>query len=158
MEFFQLLPVLPILFFIGMWLAVTFLLSYLSGWVSLKRHYLAAQPHIVARVRISAAQMGRFGSLGTMRNALTIGINPEGILLQLFILFRINSRDLFIPWRDITVTRGKSLFFDYIEFHFRREPSIPLRIYGKAGASIQTLAGVAWPRETPRDPARELVR
>ena len=71
--------------------------------------------------------------------------------MRMFILFRLNCRDLFIPWRDITVSRGRSMFVDFVEFHFRQAPKIAVRIYGKAGEVIQALAGPAWPGEMPRE-------
>ena len=143
-----------ILFFIGVWLAVTFLLSYISGWAFLARHYRAAQPFAGRYERIRSSQMGPRGPFGSARNALYAGVDPQGLHLRMFILFRLNCRDLFIPWPDITVTRGKSFFTDFVELHFRQAPKIGLRIYGKAGGMIKTLAGPAWPAEAPQDVAR----
>ena len=69
----------------------------------------------------------------------------------MFILFRVNCRDLFIPWPDITVARGREWFMDFVEFQFRQAPKIRLRVYGKAGDVIKALAGPAWPAEAPPD-------
>lgn len=134
-----------VLFFVAMWLGVTFLLSYITGWAFLAKHYRAAQPYAGRFERLPQSQMGRFGIFGGARNAVYIGIEPAGLHLRMFILFRINCRDLFIPWRDISVRRGKALFRDYIEFRFAREPALGLRVFGQAGEVIQTLAGPAWP-------------
>jgi hypothetical protein len=137
--------------FILLWLAVTFLLSYISGWAFLAEHYRAAQPYAGRYERIRSSQMGPLGPFGGARNALNVGIDHEGLHLRMFILFRLNCRDLFIPWRDITVSRGRSMFVDFVEFHFRQAPKIAVRIYGKAGEVIQALAGPAWPGEMPRE-------
>jgi hypothetical protein len=139
---------------LGIWLVVTFLLSYISGWAFLAEHYRAARPYAGRYERIRSSQMGPLGPFGGARNAVNLGIDPEGLHLRMFILFRINCRDLFIPWRDITVSRGRSYFMDYVEFHFRQAPKIGLRIYGKAGAVIRALAGPAWPAEPPLDIVR----
>jgi hypothetical protein len=140
-----------ILFIAGIWLVVTFLLSYISGWVYLARHYRAARPFAGRFERIRASQMGPLGPFGGARNALYLGIDPHGLHLRMFILFRVNCRDMFVPWSEITVTRGRSFFRDYLEFHFRREPKIGVRIFGHAGDVIKALAGPAWPAEAPRD-------
>jgi hypothetical protein len=140
-----------VLFFIAVWLAVTFLLSYISGWAFLARQYRAALPFAGRYERMRSSQMGPLGPFGGARNALYVGIDPQGLHLRMFILFRVNCRDLCIPWPEITVTRGKSFFTDYVEFHFRQAPKIGLRIFGKAGEVIKTLAGPAWPAEPPRD-------
>jgi len=137
--------------FILLWLAVTFLLSYISGWAFLAEHYRAARPYAGRYERIRSSQMGPLGPFGGARNALNVGIDHEGLHLRMFILFRLNCRDLFIPWRDITVSRGRSMFVDFVEFHFRQAPKIAVRIYGKAGEVIQALAGPAWPGEMPRE-------
>ena len=137
--------------FVLLWLAVTFLLSYISGWAFLAEHYRAARPYAGRYERIRSSQMGPLGPFGGVRNALNVGIDHEGLHLRMFILFRLNCRDLFIPWRDITVSRGRSMFVDFVEFHFRQAPKIAVRIYGKAGEVIQALAGPAWPGEMPRE-------
>jgi hypothetical protein len=143
-----------ILFFAGMWLTVTWLLSYVSGWAFLARHYRAARPFAGRYERIRASQMGPLGPFGGARNALYVAIDPQGLHLRMFILFRVNCRDLFIPWDEITVTRGRSFFMDFVEFHFRQAPRIGVRIFGKAGDVIKALAGPAWPAETPPDVVR----
>jgi hypothetical protein len=146
------LPQLGIaLAFVGLWLGVTFLLSYVSGWAFLAEHYRAARPYAGRYERIRSSQMGPLGPFGGARNALNVGIDHEGLHLRMFILFRLNCRDLFIPWRDVTVNRGRSMFVDFVEFQFRQAPKIGVRIYGKAGEVIQALAGPAWPAEMPRE-------
>lgn len=136
-------------FFAAVWLAVTYLLSYISGWAFLARYYRAVRPFDGRYERIRASQMGPLGPFGGARNALYVGIDPQGLHLRMFILFRINCRDLFIPWADISVTRGRSFFQDFVEFHFRQAPKISVRIFGKAGDVIKAVAGEAWPAEAP---------
>jgi len=43
--------------FVLLWLAVTFLLSYISGWAFLAEHYRAAQPYAGRYERIRSSQM-----------------------------------------------------------------------------------------------------
>ena len=144
-------PLAVLLMFAGVWLAITYLLSYISGWAFLAKHYRAARPFAGRYERIRSSQMGPLGPFGGARNALNVGVDEEGLHLRMFILFRLNCRDLFIPWRDITVSRGKSFFADFVDFHFRQTPKVGVRIYGKAGEVIRALAGPAWPAAAPRD-------
>jgi hypothetical protein len=146
-------PVAFLLLFVGMWLAVTYLLSYISGWVTFAKYYRATRPFNGANVRVRGAQMGR-SLMGNFRNVLTVGVNTEGISLHLLFLFAINSPDLFVPWPDITVSRGRRWFMEYIEFRFKRAPDIPLRVFGRPGGEIQGAAGAKWPKEAPRDVVR----
>jgi hypothetical protein len=143
-----------LLLFVAMWLAVTFLLSYISGWAFLAERYRAKQRFAGRYERIRSSQMGRLGPFGSARNALYAGVDDAGLHLRMFVLFRVNCPDLFVPWREITVSRGKSFFVDYVEFRFREAPKIGVRIYGKAGEVIRAMAGPAWPAEAMPDVVR----
>ena len=61
--------------------------------------------------------------------------------MHMLFLFAINSPDLFVPWSDVSVTRGRQFFFDYIELKFRQAPGIPLRIYGASAERVVEAAG-----------------
>ena len=87
------------------------------------------------------------GATGQFRNVLTLWVGTEGIQLRLQLLFRINSPDLFVPWTEITVTRGRQLFFNYIELKFRQAPDIPLRMYGEAAERVCAAADEHWPEK-----------
>jgi hypothetical protein len=140
-----------LLMFAGICLAITFLLSYISGWAMLARHYRAIRPFAGRYERIRSSQMGPLGPFGGARNALYLGVDADGLHLRMFILFRLNCRDLFMPWQQVAVLRGKSFFLEYVEFRFSRSPKIGVRIYGTAGEVIRALAGPAWPAEAPHD-------
>jgi hypothetical protein len=142
-----------LLMFAAVWLAVTFLLSYISGWALLAKHYRAALPFRGRYERVRSSQMGPLGPFGGARNALYVGVDEGGLHLRMFILFRLNCRDLFMPWQQITVKRGRSFFVEYAEFRFLKAPKIGVRIYGKAGEVIRALAGQAWPIEAPQESA-----
>lgn len=148
------LPLAYILFLAGGWLVVTFALSYISGWAFLARRYRAQQPFGGRFERVRSSQMGPLGPFGGARNSMYVGIDPHGLHLRMFILFRLNCRDLFIPWSEITVSRGRSFFMDFVEFEFRQVAKIHVRIFGKAGDAIKALAGPAWPAEAPPDVVR----
>jgi hypothetical protein len=142
-------PLLVAACFVGLWLFVTWLISHTSGWVTLARIYRAENAATGIPVRLRAVRMG-CSLLGQYRNVLTLWAGANGIQLHMLFLFAINSPDLFIPWSDITVTRGRQWFFDYVELRFRGAPEIPLRIYGEAAARVQEAAGADWPEVKAR--------
>ncbi len=142
-------PLLAASCFVALWIAVTWLLSYTSGWVALARIYRASREAGGIPVRLRAARMGR-NLVGQFRNVLTLWVGSDGLQLRLQFFFRINSPDLFFPWTDVSVTRGRQFFFDYVELKFRQAPEIPLRIYGKSGELVREAAGDDWPETKPR--------
>ena len=139
-------PLLVTSCFVALWVAVTWLLSYASGWVALARLYRADRGAVGIPVRMRAARMGR-GATGQFRNVLTLWVGTEGIQLRLQWLFRINSPDLFVPWTEIAVTRGRQFFFDYIELKFLQAPDIPLRLYGESAERVCAAAAEHWPEK-----------
>jgi hypothetical protein len=139
-------PLSGALAFAALWIAVTWLLSHTSGWVRLAQRYRADREAQGIPVRVRAARMGR-GPLGRYRNVLTLWVSADGLHLRLLFWLRINSPDLFFPWSEVTVTRGRYLFFDYVELTFQQAPQIPLRIYGQSAEHLREAAGTDWPAE-----------
>lgn len=140
--------------FVALWLAISYAISYQIGWPALTRVYRATRPFRGERVRVRHAQFRR--SLGGgLNNALSIGVNAEGIELHMFILFSINCPRLFVPWRELRVSRGRWWRWSYVEFEFAQVPDGSLRIFGAAGERLREAAGAAWPeRPAPIDPIR----
>jgi hypothetical protein len=136
--------------FAALWIGVSSLVSYLSGWVSLAQRYRATGEASGIPVRVGVARLGRSG-IGRFRNVLTVWVGAGGLRLHLLFLFGINSRDLFVPWPDISVSRGRHFFADYVEFRFRGAPDIPLRIFGLAADQVRAAAGPHWPEDVARD-------
>jgi len=79
-------------------------------------------------------------------NCLTVGVNPAGLYLSVFFLFRFGHPNLLIPWADISVTQGKRGFLSiYTEFRFRQAPTIPFRVNERLAQRIMESAGGSWP-------------
>ena len=96
------------IFFIIMWCGVCFLLSRLSGWVSLAQHFRFKQSFPAERKHFRSGMVGWVG----YRSCLTVGINHEGLYLAVMPLFAIGSPPLFIPWRNVTgIKKGGRFFF-----------------------------------------------
>jgi len=137
-------PLLFLFCFAVLWIAVTSLVLYLSGWLALERSYRACNGAKGIPVRLRSAKLGR-GVIGQFRNVLTLWVGKEGLQLHVLVLFGPGRSDLFFPWADITVSRGRQFFSDYVELQFARAPGIPLRIYGHAAVMVREAAGDDWP-------------
>jgi hypothetical protein len=147
-------PLLGALFFVALWTAIAYAISFHIGWPALARHYRASQPFEGARVHVRHAQFERRLLGGGVNNAINIGVNAQGIEIRMFFLFRFNCPNLFVPWSDIRIGRGKFWFMRYVEFEFAKIPGSSVRIFGKAARRIQDAAGGAWPERITSDPIR----
>ena len=136
----------PELFFIGfvvLWIGILFVITRLGGWATLATFY-----------RLSGSFNGecwRFQSGGLRwkmgyNNCLTVGVNPAGLYLSVFFLFRFGHPSLFIPWADVSVATSKRGFLSiYTEFKFRQAPMIPFRVNERLAQRIMESAGGSWP-------------
>jgi len=131
-------------FFVFLWLGVNLGVAQLSGWGELSRCYRSGDPFEGRKWKFRRGQMRL---LMKYSNCLTIGANPQGLYLAVFFLFRIGHPRLLVPWQDISVTTGKTLFWKWIEFRFRQAPSVWLRIYGSLADEVRLTAGPFWPGE-----------
>ncbi len=83
--------------FVLIWGGVVWLLSWLSGWQRLARHYRT-------ELRPTGKPIGPFWAmlgLVSHRGTLTLQAAPEGLYLSIMVLFRIGHPPLLIPWSAI---------------------------------------------------------
>lgn len=126
----------PAFFVPCIWILVSFIIARIGGWWRLAKVY-------PAQANTLDGESWRFQSI-QMRwatgynNCVTVGTNPLGVGLSVLFLLRIGHPPLLFPWSDITVRRvKKSRFFpSMIEFRFRLEPSIPIRVNNKLFTKI----------------------
>jgi len=138
-------PLLVIAFFVVIWVVVSFVISKVSGWANLAGNYSSPNPFEGRCWRFQSAQM-RW--MSNYNNCLTVGANQQGLYLSIFIIMRIGHPPLFIPWRDISVTRKKIFWFRMVELGIGRETRLPFRIREKLANLLREAAGKSWPTET----------
>jgi hypothetical protein len=63
---------------------------------------------------------------------------------------------LLIPWEEISVTRRRFLFLQWVQFELGRELHIPLSIRPKLAERLRVAAGDRWPVERRQYAIREL--
>ena len=137
-------PLLPIAFFVLVWVVVGFLLGKVSGWAALGRDYAFPNPFDGKSWRFQCAQM-RW--MSNYNNCLTVGANEQGLYLSIFFVLRIGHPSLFIPWRDISVTRKKIWWARILELGLGQETPVPFRIREKLANRLKKAAGKSWPAE-----------
>lgn len=116
----------------GGWISVCWIISRIGGWALLAKAYpaqyaasLDGETH-----RFQSIQMRWATNYG---NCVTVRTNSLGIGLSVLWLLRIGHPPMLIPWSDITIqkVRRSRFFSPLIEFRFRLEPSVPVRINNK---------------------------
>lgn len=115
-----------ILFFVGIWIFISFTLSRVSGWTTLAQHYRADRSFDGQLIRFQAAQL-RYAT--NYNGCLDFGSNYEGLYVVPMFFFRAFHSPLLIPWSDITARPMKLWgIWNFIELRFQRAPGIPVRI------------------------------
>jgi hypothetical protein len=123
------------LFGVGMWMAVSIIVSNIGGWRDLAVEYRAS--HEFLDNRFSWRSAGMRGRVW-YRSCLTMGSSQEGLYVATSPLFRVGHPPLFIPWSDISASPQKVLWMDYVQLGFRRSPDVPFLIRRKL--AVQLLA------------------
>ena len=97
--------------FIGMWLVITGLLAHLGGWASLASSFRAEREFDGERFRFNSGSLGWSFFPVQYGNCLFVTVNPEGLRLSIFFMFRFLSPPLFIPWAKMESVEEKQIFF-----------------------------------------------
>jgi hypothetical protein len=114
------------------WVATSVLLSHVGGWAILGRQYSYSEEFVGGRWMFRSGQM-RY--LVGYNHCLTIGANREGLYISLVVPFLLGHPALFIPWREISVTRKRVLCFKQARLAQGREAPIPFQICERLASS-----------------------
>jgi hypothetical protein len=123
----------PILFFPVLWIAISGVLSLLSGWSSLATRFRANAPGGGETFGWVSGAMGfRFFPVN-YGHCLRVTSNPTGMGLSVLLPFRAFCPPLFIPWREVeSVENGRIFFASYAVIRLRDHWST-IKIRGNAG-------------------------
>ena len=129
-----------------LWLAVTTLLSYRSGWFDLMKAYPdQGEP-------VSARFPGQSGSLNgvSLRRILTLSVGPTGLRLGMLRLFGPFNRDVCVPWPFIAVTRTRRPLVGKIALVALGQPAIAvLALPAELADELARAAPGHWPEAGP---------
>src|SRR5438477_11166837 len=106
---------LPVFAFISIWIGVSAVLSYMSGWPKLAVEYRAQRPPCGKCYLLAGGKVGGVW----YRGCLTIYTSAEGLYMSVWPIFRFREPPLFIPWTEIHYQREKRwLWLRVIVFDF----------------------------------------
>ena len=134
----------PLFLFAAIWLGVTFLLSWLSGWRLLAQRFRAQEPWNGQRWGWQSARL----RVCSYNHCLTFGASPAALYLSIMPLFGLFNPALLIPWQEIEVETGKLFFgwYDTALLKLGTQERVSVRIYGKLVDRLRGAAGPGWPR------------
>jgi len=119
--------------FAALWVAISYVLSFVGGWRTLAEHYRA--PEDITTERNWRFQSGIMSGIMRYNGALSIGTNRTGMRLSMLFLFP-GHPTLFIPWSDVTVTAQKRLFVMLTVFQFARAPEATLALRERVAREV----------------------
>lgn len=131
--------------FFSLWLLVSLVISFTGGWLLLARRFRSEAPFVGSKW---SGQSGWMRGLASYRSCLVVGANPSGLYLAVFFPFRVAHPPLFIPWSEVTLSRGRVFFVRTVRFQLGRENPISLSIRESLANKLQAAAGDAWPTES----------
>jgi hypothetical protein len=129
------------IFFVLMWFAVTVLLGFMSGWYSLMRRF-PDRPE--TPLRTFKNQSGTIGFVST-RSLLTLSVCPSGLRVGMMRIFGPFSKDFFVPWNEMNVSRKDWLLWKAAKISFGNPPGGSLTLMADLADRLARLAGKSWP-------------
>ncbi|MHB8413786.1 MAG: hypothetical protein ACYDDA_12090 [Acidiferrobacteraceae bacterium] len=125
------------LLFVALWLGLSGLLSYLSGWRRLAARFRATKELEGERFRFASGAIGSSTCLPvSYRGCLLFTVGSAGFRLALAFPFRFLSPPLFIPWAQVeSVTERRHWFVRHAIVHLRGYTT-RIMVPGRAGQSI----------------------
>jgi len=136
-----------VLYFIAVWVLVSYVIGLLSGWVFLSRRFRESGAFYSYQWPLQSIRMRTLW--GTYRNCANFGADEAGLYMAVFPIFRIGHPPLFIPWSEIQVVSGdRGLIFKKRKLLLGRQELIPLVVSLTLAHKLKEAAGQAWPVET----------
>lgn len=107
------------IFFIGMWILVTFVIAKM-GWAALVENYQFDDTFTGEKIGLISASINS----ANYKNSLILKYNDEGIYLKPIFLFRLFHKPVLIPWKEIKDIRDKKILFITIKELTVGHPSV----------------------------------
>lgn len=136
------LPVAIPLFFVVIWIGVTSLLSFLSGWFTLQQQFPNRDEKPLLQLNW---QSGFMGSLPVnFRNVLKVSVCPSGLRIGVLRVFGAFAHDFFVPWHAISATKKEFWMWQVTELTFGKPEIGKLLLYASTTDRLAE-AAKAWP-------------
>jgi hypothetical protein len=137
----QILYVLPIaipLFFAAIWIGVTTLIGFMSGWFTLMQQFPDRDEKPLVQLNWQSGFMGAIGV--NFRNVLKIGVCPSGLRIGVLRIFGLFAHDFFVPWHAIKATKKEWWMWQVTELSFGNPQVGRLMVYGYTAGHIAEAA------------------
>jgi hypothetical protein len=108
----------------GAWLLLGWLSSVLGGWSKLASRYRTTQPFNGKVFLTRSAMMG----ITRYSSCLTMGVNHEGLFLNVSIWMRLSHPPLFIPWTDMLGKIQESWLTKVLLVTFKFIPKVSMEL------------------------------
>jgi len=108
----------------GAWILLGWLSAILGGWTQLARLYAFRQPFDGQLFPTRSAMMG----MTRYANCLSLGANPKGFYLNVYIWMRLHHAPLLIPWEEMTGKIEKTWLAPIFVLSFKAFPGITMEL------------------------------
>ena len=126
-----------------MWLFVVSLISLLSGWKNLARHYAVDTPELAPKPQMKWQSFSMGYSpifAASYSRVVNISVTETYLYLSTMWLFRVGHKPLRIPFKDIEITDTKVLFFDIKRLATKQSPNIKIYMRPRLVEKIENFA------------------
>lgn len=128
-------------FFALLWLAVTVILGFVSGWYSLMRRF---PDRLETPLRTFKNQSGSMGPVGA-RSLLTLSVCPGGLRIGMMRIFGPFSKDFYVPWSEMSVVRRDRFLWKAARIAFGNPSVGSLTLTADLADRLARVAGKSWP-------------
>lgn len=104
--------------FVGFWLAITFLIGWISGWHALAARYPNRGETATTQLTWRSGRMGPLSA--RMNGVLWLDVCRSGLRVALLWPFAVFNKPFFVPWDDIQVTRIDGVFLNEVQLKLGR--------------------------------------
>jgi hypothetical protein len=120
---------LIVIIFIAFWCAVGFLVSFISGWSALGRHFKRqSDPYGETKTAGPFFYTVYMRWWGHYSSVIRLVAASDALYASVLFLFRIGHPPLRIPWDEIRFSRTKVFFRPFVVLTLGNQEKIPLRI------------------------------
>ena len=137
-QILYLLPVAIPLLFVCIWVGVTTLIGYMSGWFTLMQQFPDRDEKPIVQLNWQSGFMGPTGV--NFRNVLKIGVCSSGLRFGLLKIFGLFARDFFVPWHAMKATKKEYWMRQVTELSFGKPEVGRLMVYGYTAGRIAEAA------------------
>ncbi len=116
--------VLLLIVLVGAWILLGWLSALMGGWHRLASRYRFTQNFEGKLFPTRSAMMG----MTRYSNCITMGVNTQGLYLNVFVWMRLNHPPLFIPWEDMVGKVEQTWLAPILLLSFKPFPRITIEL------------------------------